>query len=394
MSNLNTGTVVALARREAANSSPSLEDTYDATKGNVLVSDGSTFASLPVGTNDQVLTADSTEDGGVAWKDAGGGGGTVQGTDSTYDIRAANEGSMAGDSRADNTVDLQTDRFATTQVASADSATISGGKWNTASGDSSTVGGGRGNIASGSNSTVAGGNGNDATAENASVLGGFSNVAGGIRSGVVCGSGNETGVGGTDAAILGGAGNEANSVYSAVVTGNANDAEGTGAVILTGVSAQTDLDYSVVHGGHGFGVDKGSAQVVNIVLNEETTGSSQTELFLNGSTTRIALIEDDFYAGQIFASAKRDNGDWAYWAPFDIQISRDGSGNVVLVGGITAQAPDTYGNASGVNNGVGNTWDLDVDADTSNQSLRVRFTGASSQTIRIVVSLRLIRIVH
>ena len=41
-------------------------------KGDLEINNGSGVARLAVGTNDQVLTADSTAPNGVAWKDAGG----------------------------------------------------------------------------------------------------------------------------------------------------------------------------------------------------------------------------------------------------------------------------------------------------------------------------------
>jgi hypothetical protein len=45
------------------------------TKGRLLVGDGSTFVAVGVGTNDDVLTADSAESAGVKWAAAAGGGG-------------------------------------------------------------------------------------------------------------------------------------------------------------------------------------------------------------------------------------------------------------------------------------------------------------------------------
>lgn len=51
------------------------------TKGNLIVGDGSGAPSqLTVGSNDQVLTADSAEATGVKWAAAAGGGGHVAGT--------------------------------------------------------------------------------------------------------------------------------------------------------------------------------------------------------------------------------------------------------------------------------------------------------------------------
>lgn len=45
------------------------------TKGDVLVHNGSSLIRVGVGTNDQILTADSTQSAGVKWADASGGGG-------------------------------------------------------------------------------------------------------------------------------------------------------------------------------------------------------------------------------------------------------------------------------------------------------------------------------
>jgi hypothetical protein len=45
------------------------------TKGDIIVRNGSTYVRLPIGVDDQVLTADDGEDSGVKWADAGGGGG-------------------------------------------------------------------------------------------------------------------------------------------------------------------------------------------------------------------------------------------------------------------------------------------------------------------------------
>lgn len=47
------------------------------TKGDLLVHDGTALARLPVGTNGQVLTADSTQPDGVKWAAAAGGGGSA-----------------------------------------------------------------------------------------------------------------------------------------------------------------------------------------------------------------------------------------------------------------------------------------------------------------------------
>lgn len=47
-------------------------------KGDLLTRDSSTVARLPVGTNGQVLSADSSEATGLRWINSGGGSGTWQ----------------------------------------------------------------------------------------------------------------------------------------------------------------------------------------------------------------------------------------------------------------------------------------------------------------------------
>ena len=149
----------------------------------------------------KVLT-DVAGDGVGTWQAAAGGGsgGTVQGTDATYDIRAANEGATAGNARGEYSVDLQTNRSAATQVASGNYSTIGGGKNNSASGNYSTISGGS-NTAIGDFSTVGGGLGNTANGVRSTVGGGFGNTEASGGS-----YGYSTVSGGTD--------NDANGNYS------------------------------------------------------------------------------------------------------------------------------------------------------------------------------------
>jgi len=53
--------------------SEDLSDIFTPTKGNVLVGNGTEFVEVGVGSNDQVLTADSTESAGVKWATGSGG---------------------------------------------------------------------------------------------------------------------------------------------------------------------------------------------------------------------------------------------------------------------------------------------------------------------------------
>ena len=132
----------------------------------------------------------------------GGGGGTVQ-TPSTLQIRATDEGTVTGDPRGANSVDLQTVRTASTQVASGSESMILGGHGNTASGPSTEIIGSHDSTTTGTGSTVIGGN----TINNA---GNWSIAAGGrnheivaSRVGVLGGEHAEVLTGHNDSVMLG-----------------------------------------------------------------------------------------------------------------------------------------------------------------------------------------------
>jgi hypothetical protein len=168
-------------------------------------------------TDTYVLTTDATGVG--TWQVAGGGGGgTAQGTDGTYDIQATNEGTNAGNARGENSVDLQTDRFSATQVASGIKSVIAGGKNNTASGGYSTVSGGEGNSATQLRATVSGGYQNTASGYYATITGGSTNTASDFYTFV--GNGRNNTASGYKSAILGGSNNSTNNLSDAMIVGS------------------------------------------------------------------------------------------------------------------------------------------------------------------------------
>lgn len=67
-------------------------------KGNLLASNGSAWTTLGVGSNGQVLTADSTQADGLKWAAGGGGGGTPGGT--TGQFQYNNAGAFGGTAAA------------------------------------------------------------------------------------------------------------------------------------------------------------------------------------------------------------------------------------------------------------------------------------------------------
>lgn len=87
-------------------------------------------------------------------------GGTIQNVNES--IQPTDEGVLAGNARAQNSVDLQTSRNDASQVASGTFSSLLGGNNNTASGSFSTTVAGTENVASGSGSATLGGSSNEA----------------------------------------------------------------------------------------------------------------------------------------------------------------------------------------------------------------------------------------
>ena len=181
--------------------------------------------TMPTGAADTyVLTSDANGVG--TWQAAAGGsggGGTTQ-TPTTLQIRATDEGIVAGNARGTNSVDLQTSRSLATQVASGDYSIISGGRNNTASDFYSTAGGGMLNTASGFYSTIGGGFQNHATGTASTVGGGDNNTAFDGYSTV--GGGRSNTASGLYSTVSGGYGNDANANYSTISGGSNNTASG------------------------------------------------------------------------------------------------------------------------------------------------------------------------
>lgn len=162
----------------------------------------------------------------------GGGGGTVQGTHSTYDIKAANEGVTTGNARGNYSVDLQTFRNAATQVASGTGSVLIGGSTNTASATYSMVLGGNSNTISasfGTGSSIVGGTNNTVSGSfdttYAAILGGASNTVSVYNSAIIAGSQNTVsgGMGGNNSVIVGGNSNTCDYSNNCVILGGINN---------------------------------------------------------------------------------------------------------------------------------------------------------------------------
>lgn len=245
-----------------------------------------------------------------------------------------------GDARGSGSADFQRDRTNTNEVAAGYRSALIGGNDNRVNSPNSFIGAGNTNtIFAGSNSMIFG-------SENY-ISGSFASVA--------LGANNQIGRP-ADYGFTQGADNR-------VAVDDYGFATGQLAVaFLYGMEARAT-------GGAG----KGRKQRVMLTYTGYTISNAQTELFTNGASTRANLQDRTAWVFSILISAKsRTNVTQAAGYKFEGVIQRDvGVASVALVGSVvkTVLGESVAG------------WDTDVDADTTNGSLRIRVTGETSNEI-------------
>lgn len=236
-------------------------------------------------------------------------------------------GSTVGNARGTAAVDLQQPRDAATKVASGNYSVVLGGKNNTAS-TSYTI--------------TLGGFGNASSASYAMALGGKANTVSGL--------------------------------YATVINGNASTASGFFS-IASGQQAVADKRGQCAHASGRFAAS-GDAQTSLLVVRNSTTTNAQTELFIEGSSTRVTIANDTTWAFQCLIVARRtDANDESAGYLIQGVIDRNAAANTTaLVGSVTVTvlAEDTAG------------WDATAEADATNGALVLKVTGENSKTIRWV----------
>jgi|TARA_B100001094_G_C18143369_1_gene779196 hypothetical protein len=357
--------------------------------------------------------------------------GTVQGTDSNdHNIRSRDpnvSGGGLGSARGESSVDLQTLRAASNQVAAATNSSILGGENNSiigganhsviaggltnsvatgafysfiggggsnsvnASSRNSVIVGGRSNATSRDYDFIGAGRNNKVTEEHSSVVGGERNqatsnhifVGGGdnnTSSGpyTIIGGGNTNNITQTYSSIVGGYDNTVSSQYSAVGGGRENTASAHYSAIAGGYKGNADKFGQYAFGGGlkgGFGL--GEAQFAKFVIANTTSNNTQTELFLDGSsaTQRMTLNAGETW---IFVAtlAGRDGTDSCV---FEIQ------GGIHRNGATTALIQTVTENFHKKTTGA-NTWDFTLEADDTNDALVAKVTGETSKTIKWVAT--------
>src|SRR5215831_8589035 len=243
------------------------------TKGDLIVDNGANnpLASnvrFPVGTDGQVLAADSAQPTGIVWNTVQPNSVAISGDIAIYDgttgkpvplkdskLLITADGAIqstpsGGNARGTRAVDLQVNRASVAQVASGLESVICGGKNNLAMGAQTTVCGGTGNVASGGGGAgVFCGETNTSSNNDTFVGGGISNLASGSLAAVMAGSTNHA-IGNTSC-IGAGALNVASGSNSFVGAGQLNTASGPFASVFAGNNSPASGQNSTVLGGQG-----------------------------------------------------------------------------------------------------------------------------------------------
>jgi hypothetical protein len=272
--------------------------------------------------------------------------------------------STGGNARGSKAICLVGDRSAATQVASgADSVAI--GRRATAAGASSisisgNASGGNNCIAIGSTSTASGN-------QSICIASGQFSTASGDRS-VLIGAAEFTNSSGTGSVGIAGGGSQH------TISGNYSG-------VLSGSNAAADRYGMHAHSGGAFAAN-GDAQRARFVLRRKTTNATATELFLDGSATRLTIPSGKIFAFTINISGVKSDGSAVahYLRQYALKN----------VAGTTTEvyAPVTIG----TDNAAGTA--IALSANDTNDALKVEVTGIAAETWRWVASVDAVEVAY
>jgi hypothetical protein len=165
-------------------------------------------------------------------------------------------------------------------------------------------------------------------------------------------------------------GNNAVAIGSASsATANSTFAVGAGtSASILGVQAYAN----------GMFATAGDAQFMQVLMRNSTTNATITELFIDGSATRLVLPNNSSWTFTILLSARRTDatgGSSGY--KFEGVIRKDTTSASATFTGTPSKAILGETNAA---------WEADVVADTTNGALKINVTGEAAKTIRWVAN--------
>jgi hypothetical protein len=310
-----------------------------------------------------------------------------------------------GNSRGIDSVDLQVNRTANTQVASGLRSFIGSGEKNTASSTDSVVCGGDSNVAStSSRATICGGQLNTATGQESFIGAGQNNTASNTQAVVAGGDTNLAS--GNESAVLGGNSNQATNTQAAVGGGVGNVASGAQTTISGGANNAASQPFATVPGGY-YGVANhhgqlsrgagqfaapGDAQAISLIWRLSTaSGAPNKPMFLDGTSLLATIATNSVWAFSILVVGRSTGGGTSQNAAWKIEGSiKNNAGTVALVSAVTTTliANDTAGVVWGV---VGN---VVVEADNTNKALNIRVAATVDPlaTTRWVAEMRAVEL--
>jgi len=287
----------------------------------------------------------------------------------------------------DNTVD-----------AAGSAAIIGGGYTNSVANLCGTVGGGANNAVTGDYATISGGRVNDITANYSTVGGGYDNnvtaiygaIGGGRENndsnlyGIISGGyGNSVTVAAEQmgASIGGGASNLVTSNYGAISGGVGNSVSGSTAT-ASGYYAKADK-FGQQAAASGKIAALGDAQVSQFTLFNSTTDDTLTTLFLDGDSLVLVIPTDTTWAFEATIVARRTDTDNESARYKSIGCIDNNAGTTALVDAVQKVGADIEDSTD---------WAKTIDADASNNSLRIQVLGEDNKTIYWVACVRLVEV--
>jgi hypothetical protein len=391
---------------------------HPSTTRNIVTQD---YGTIGGGSNNRAEGQYASVSGGqsntAAWTYATVGGGygnsamslhsTISGGSSN--IASAQSTTIGGGYRNDAGDNYATVGGGQDNTASDELATVGGGLANTAGGSCATVGGGRHNIATGAYATVGGGYHNEGSYEYATVGGGYDNNASGAYAIVGGGYSNDASsdyatlaggrnntVSGTYATVGGGDGNSVTNNYATVGGGYYNTVSGFEATVGGGVLNTASGIVSTVPGGYygaathygemahasGRFAANGDAQTSVYVMRATSTGSADTDLFLDGVNRRLTVPSGRTLAFDILVVGRSTAGE---------SLGTQIVGLIKNVGGTTTLVDKTALWLFTDHVRVDWGWGAYVRADDENDALSV-FAYGEGETIRWVARVQTVEV--
>jgi hypothetical protein len=165
---------------------------------------------------------------------------------------------------------------------------------------------------------------------------------------------------------------------NAVAIGTNSVAAGTDSLAVG--SGTTSPLYGAKIFGNGVTATAGDAQKMLLLARGTTSNATITEIFLDGAgaSQRMVLPNNSLWVFSVYIAGRRTDatgGGAGYRV--DGVIRRDATAATTTITGAVSKSVLGETNAA---------WDVTVDADTTNGSLRVRVTGEAAKTIRWVAT--------